>query len=236
MVDFIKATLNAGLQIALKLNNGTDNLFTHFNRGAGGDISIGADLLSEEIFITHLSQFGNIDSEEAGFIDNKKPCTIIIDPLDGSDNFTSRIPYYGASVALREKALGVIMNFCNLNAVVHYNGKNFYGNLAQDFLLFSDKIPQNTAKCGIFEGAYKNPKICGILKDNAIKFRSLGALALSLGLAHNVNFVLFSGEKRHYDCEAGFLITKDLYKIESQNLALISKDKILFDKISNLLF
>lgn len=235
-MDFIKATLNAGLQIALELNNGKDSLFTHFTQGAGGDISIGADLLSEEIFITHLSKFGNIDSEEAGFIDNGKDCTIVIDPLDGSDNFTSRIPYYGASVAMKERDIGIIMNFCNLSVALHYQGRNLYGNLAQDFSLFCEAIPQNVAKCGIFEGAYKNPQICGILKDNAIKFRSLGALALSLGLSHSVNFVLFSGDKRKYDCEAGFLIAKNLYKIESQNLTLISKDKILFDKISNLLF
>ena len=101
MRDFIQATLNAGLQIALALNARTPNLYEKHARGAGGDISIGADLLSEEIFITQLSAFGNIDSEEAGFVDNKQAHTIVIDPLDGSDNFVSGIPYYGASVALR---------------------------------------------------------------------------------------------------------------------------------------
>lgn len=236
MIDFIKATLNAGLQIALKLNDNTNNLYAKYERGAGGDISIGADLFSEEIFVSHLSEFGNIDSEERGFVDNGKKHTIIIDPLDGSDNFTSGIPYYGASVALKDKSIGIIMNFCNLSVVVHFEGKNYYGNLAQNFHSFSVEIPQTMAKCGIFEGAYKNPHICKILKENSIKFRSLGALALSLGLSHKVNFVLFCGKKRHYDCEAGFFIANDLYKIEKQNLVLISKDKILFDKISKLLF
>ena len=258
MKDFIQATLNAGLQIALALNARAPNLYEKHARGAGGDISIGADLLSEEIFIAQLSAFGNIDSEEAGFVDNKKAHTIVIDPLDGSDNFVSGIPYYGASVALRENNaessldsanVGIIMNFCNLSAVVSFKGKNYYGNLAQDFSSFAEssgKIAEssaasrldsaNIAKCGIFEGAYRNPHICEILHKNNIKFRALGALALSLGLSERVNFVLFDGKKRHYDFEAGFLVAQNLHKIEGQNLVLISKDKILFDKISNLLF
>ena len=293
MRDFIQATLNAGLQIALALNAGGAKLYAKHSRGAGGDISIGADLLSEQIFIAQLSAFGNIDSEEAGFVDNKKAHTIIIDPLDGSDNFLSQIPYYGASVALRANGaesfadssvdssvdsgakiaesgvdssvdsanIGIIMNFCNLSAVVSFEGKNYYGNLAQDFSTFIESRAESVAesraesnaesrikitdstidsanqpKCGIFEGAYRNPHICEILHKNNIKFRSLGALALSLGLSERVKFVLFDGKKRHYDFEAGFLVAQNLHKIEGQNLVLISKDKILFDKISNLLF
>lgn len=240
MKDFIQATLNAGLQIALNLNNGSANLYEKHSRGAGGDISIGADLLSEGIFREHLSAFGNIDSEECGFINNGKDSLIIIDPLDGSDNFLSKIPYYGASVAFRGKniadSVGIIMNFCNLSAVVHLEGKNYYGNLAHDFSQFSANRIENPPKCGIFEGAYRNPHICATLNENNIKFRSLGALALSLSLSECVNFVLFDGKKRHYDFEAGFLIAKDLHKIEGEKLVLISKDKQIFDKIARILF
>ena len=78
--------------------------------------------------------------------------------------------------------------------------------------------------------------ICKALNENNIKFRSLGALALSLGLSEKVNFVLFDGKKRHYDYEAGFLIAKNLHKIEKQNLVLISKDKQIFDTIAKIFF
>lgn len=234
MKSFVNKTLNAGLKIALSLNNATPSLFNKYGVGKGGDISIGADLLSEEIFIEYLSEFGNIDSEESGFIDNDKEYNIVLDPLDGSDNFLSRIPYYGASVAMNN--IGIIMNFCNLNAVVHYMSVNYCGNLSQDFDEFQVMKHMNIQKCGIFEGAYKNPALCEILHNNNIKYRSLGALALSLSLAHNVNFVIFNGKKRKYDLEAGYLMTKDLYRMESENLVLISKDKQLFDNISKLLF
>ena len=169
----------------------------------------------------------------------------MIDPVDGSDNFLSQNPYYGASVAMRDEngasngtsVVGIIMNYFNLSAVVHFEGRNFYGNLAQGFDSFSAlNQGANPAKCGIFEGAYRNPQICKILNENNIKFRSLGALALSLGLCERVNFVLFDGKKRHYDFEAGFLIAKDLHKIEREKLVLISKDKQYFDKIAKILF
>ncbi|WP_181881770.1 inositol monophosphatase family protein [Helicobacter sp. MIT 14-3879] len=236
MKEFINKALDAGLKIALELNNTNKDLYIKHTLGAGGDISIGADLISEQIFIESLSEFGNIDSEESGFIDNNRQHTIIIDPLDGSDNFLSNIPYYGASIAIPSLDIGIIMNFCNLNAIVHSENKNFCGTLAQDFSEFKELIALNTSKCGIFEGAYSNPNICSLLASSNIKFRSLGALALSLGLVYNVSFVLFCGKKRKYDLEAGYLISKNLYKIENKKLALISKDKNLFDNIAKLLF
>ncbi|RAX53879.1 hypothetical protein CCY99_05725 [Helicobacter sp. 16-1353] len=240
MDNFINATLKAGNKIAKILQNKDAFLYQQHNRGVGGDISIGADLVSEKIFCEYLGEFGNIDSEESGFIDNKKDDVIIIDPLDGSDNFLSNIPYYGASVALCDKDLntkiGIIMNFCDCSVIISNGKENFRGNLNNNFIDFRIINNINYSKCGIFEKAYSNPQICNIFRDNNIKFRSLGALALSLGLANDVNFVLFVGNIRKYDIKAGFLIAKNLYKMENKNFVLISKDKELFDNILKLVF
>lgn len=238
--NFINASLKAGNKIAQILQNKEAFLYEKHNLGAGGDISIGADLNNEKIFYEYLSPFGNIDSEESGFIDNKKDDVIIIDPLDGSDNFLSNIPYYGASIALCDKDLnakvGIIMNFCDYSVILNDGKDNLRGNLNDDFRDFKKINSINPPKCGIFERAYSNPQVCKTFKDNNIKFRSLGALALSLGLANDVSFVLFAGNIRKYDVKAGFLITKNLYKFENKNFVLISKDKKLFDNISKLLF
>ena len=59
--------------------------------GFGGDKSLNIDIIFENIFIKYLQDFGNIFSEECGFIDNKKEFTFIIDPLDGSNNFSSNL-------------------------------------------------------------------------------------------------------------------------------------------------
>lgn len=239
MEKFINATLKAGYKIAQILKSGEDSLYQRYSKGVGGDISIGADLQSERIFCEYLSPFGNIDSEESGFIDNGKEWDIIIDPLDGSDNFVSKIPYYGASVALCDTNLmtkvAVIMNFCDYNVVVGYEDKILKGRLGERLSDFREQTFNKVAKCGIFERAYSNPHICQILSDNHIKFRSLGALALSLGLANEVNFIIFMGKSRKYDICAGMFIAKKLYKIVDKNIILMSKDKKLFDKISKLL-
>ncbi len=240
MDNFINATLNAGLKVSQILRSKDISLYKKHNIGIGGDVSIGADLVSEEVFCKYLSPFGNVDSEESGFINNNSESTIIIDPLDGSDNFLSNIPYYGASVALCDKQtnkakIGIVMNFCDSSVVVSNGESNFYGNLNDTFDNFIVKRNENLPKCGIFERAYSNPLICHKLKENNIKFRSLGALALSLGICNDVNFVLFSGEIRKYDVAAGFLIAGNLHKFIHKNFVLISKDKQLFDNIVKLL-
>jgi myo-inositol-1(or 4)-monophosphatase len=62
-----------------------------------------ADLESEKVIIS-LIRDGfpghNIISEEAGFINNKSEYTWIIDPLDGTSNFASGIPWFGVLISL----------------------------------------------------------------------------------------------------------------------------------------
>lgn len=60
-------------------------------------------------------------SEEAGEISNKSNIKIIIDPLDGSDNFASGLQYYGTSVAVKENNNYIAGYVCNLaTAVLNY--------------------------------------------------------------------------------------------------------------------
>jgi myo-inositol-1(or 4)-monophosphatase len=50
----------------------------------------------------------NLISEESGFIDNKSEYTWIIDPLDGTSNFASGIPWFGVLITLLRGMLPVI--------------------------------------------------------------------------------------------------------------------------------
>ena len=45
----------------------------------------------------------NIISEEAGYIDNNSEYTWVIDPLDGTSNFASGIPWFGVLITLFKK-------------------------------------------------------------------------------------------------------------------------------------
>jgi myo-inositol-1(or 4)-monophosphatase len=61
------------------------------------------DLESEKVIIDIIrSQFPehNIISEECGFTDNRSEFTWVIDPLDGTSNFASGIPWFGVLISL----------------------------------------------------------------------------------------------------------------------------------------
>lgn len=62
-----------------------------------------ADIRSEKVIIDLIRKGfpgHNIISEEAGFTDNNSEFTWIIDPLDGTSNFASGIPWFGVLITL----------------------------------------------------------------------------------------------------------------------------------------
>jgi len=233
---FIKAVLKANKEILTYLEQDlTKDDFEYTNKsGFGGDNSLKIDLIFENIFIKHLSNFGNILSEECGFIDNNSEFTIVIDPLDGSNNFYSNLPYFGTSVALKTEdnvLAGFVANLSSKTVIF----RAFDGNV-QYFCLQNMKeksiLKNNKSKISIFERAYKYPNICQALKQKNIKFRSLGATALSLANAMDYNFVLFKGKVRIFDILAGLYICKNLNIYQDNKTVLIAKenDKLNFLK------
>ena len=66
-------------------------------------------------------------------------------------------------------------------------------------------------KISIFERAYKYPEICKKLHENNIKYRCLGAVALSLSDTRNYDFVLYAGEIRIFDIAAALYICNSFF-------------------------
>ncbi|MDD5359439.1 MAG: inositol monophosphatase [Sulfurovaceae bacterium] len=235
MNDFLLATLKANKEIFEAINSiDKKSMYAKHSQGAGGDISSGFDLAAEKIFYENLNEFGSIESEESGVM-NEGKCKIIIDPIDGSDNIVSNFSYYGTSVA-KLNSDGVLEDamVCNLatKEVFWISSQEvpMYGKLFEDKWNIVEE--NNFSKIGIFERAYDNPKIVKILKNNKIKFRSPGAIALSLAYARWVDFVLFVGPIRIYDVAAGLALCKGLEVLIQEDFAIVSKDK----KISGKLF
>lgn len=84
------------------------------------DIKLQSDLDSEEIIFSELKKESNFDilSEESGFIKGSSNSSFrwIVDPLDGSLNFSRKIPICCISIALWDNdipVLGVIYDFNN---------------------------------------------------------------------------------------------------------------------------
>jgi len=80
-----------------------------------GDTTEYVDKVSEDLVISRLNKLGvNVVSEEAGFIDNGSDYTVVVDPIDGSYNFTSGIPVFGFSFAVfkaKKPVYGAIYEF-----------------------------------------------------------------------------------------------------------------------------
>jgi len=238
MTDFTKACIKANEEISQVLQKGFDaSWFEKTEVGAGGDVSSRLDLLAEEIFVKHLSSFGQIESEESGIIGEGKS-KIIIDPIDGSSNALSLFPFYGTSVA-KVNADGILDSaiVCNLA-----NGDIFLKSTGSDVLqgkLFSSifhkpHIAPNP-EIGLFEKAYAHPELITALNEEKLKFRAPGAIAVSLAYARTVQFVLFMGKFRIYDFAAGLALCEGLEVIVEADYVIVSKDKAIAEKIENLI-
>lgn len=233
--NFIKAVILANKELHSYLNTKlSKDDYTYTNViGYGGDNSLRIDVIAENIFIKHLEKFGNIYSEECGFLNGEKEFTIIIDPLDGSNNFYSNLPYYGTSIALQSNGITIAGFVTNLvTGIITYRA---FERDIKRISLFNlkeiDILEVSKSKISIFERAYLFPKICEKFNYNNIKFRSLGAVALSLCDARNYDFVLYCGDIREFDIAAALYINKDLYVSKLDKSLLITKNEDRFNLI-----
>lgn len=237
--NFIEAVILANKELHTYLNTNLSlNDYEYTNTfGFGGDNSLKIDLIAENIFIKHLEQFGNIYSEECGLKTTNKEFTIIIDPLDGSNNFYSNLPYYGTSVALQKDEITIAGFITNLvTGIITYRA--FDEEIRYFSLIKNEEITLlniNKTKISIFERAYEYPLFCEQLSKNNIKFRSLGAVALSLCDARNYDFVLYCGKIREFDIAASLYINKNLYIYETKKALLISQNKQMFNLIKEII-
>ena len=237
-VSFIEAALRANRELSELLHIKGLDVSHHqsFEVGAGGDRSAGIDLEAEQIFIKHLLPFGEIFSEESGVIENPSSSVrIVLDPIDGSDNLLSHLPYYGTSIAYFENEIctkAMITNLANGDVFIKDENGLRQGKIGKN--KFSLVTNNSFSKVGIFERSYCSYIAHEKLQSAHIKYRSPGAFALSLAYAHDVSFVLYEGAMRSYDVEAGLFMCEDLHSFYEGNIFLVSKDKEIFDKIKSL--
>jgi len=114
-----------------------------------------------------------------------------------------------------------------------------YGDEVQQGKLFTTSFhTPHTApnpEIGLFEKAYANPALVAALDEKGLKFRSPGAIALSLAYARTVNYVLFVGAFRIYDFAAGLALCEGLEVIVEADYVIVSKDKAVAQQIENLM-
>ncbi|MDR2904905.1 MAG: inositol monophosphatase [Helicobacteraceae bacterium] len=240
--EFLSAAIEANEQVAKFLaENKSAEIFEYADHtekgiGYGGDRSLKIDLIAEKFFLDKLHKFGRIDSEECGPVGGGAD-EIVIDPIDGSANLASQIPYYGSSIALKQNGVVTESIVCNLACGEYFardsrgvfKSKLFDKNRARLPILRSPNSPT-----GIFEKAYQRPEETKKLIREGLKFRSPGALALSLAYARAAKFMLSMGRHRDYDIIAGLHLNSDLRSYISGGLIIISADPAEFERVKNL--
>ena len=244
MNAFISACIKANKEIYDYINFSLkpEDFIYQETLGAGGDKSLNIDLYAESIFIKYLSPFGNIYSEETGYLKSSNSqhqnITIVIDPLDGSDNFSSSMPYYGTSVALQideSVQIGVVCNLVNRKVYTRDDKQISVTYDLDEKIINDDVLLCGKGKFGLFERSFSYPDICKKLYDEKLKYRSPGAVALSLSCAKYYNFVLFCGSIREFDVKASLYICNDLNIYQTSDLLIVSKNSDIFFKLKNLL-
>jgi len=151
---------------------------------------------------------------------------IVLDPIDGSDNALSGLPYFGSSVALERNGRveeAVVVNLAN-GDLFYRSGKELMAGKLSGGGVAPVKIREDST-VGIFEKAYAYPAIAERLHERKMKFRSPGAVALSLAYAHYVEFVIFAGPRRRYDFAAALWMCEELDIIETESLLIVAKDR-----------
>lgn len=102
----MEKTLTEALKIAgkeLLKHFGKQNEFTE--KESQSSIVTKADLKSDSIIVGMIRDkypSHNIISEESGYVNNRSKYTWVIDPLDGTSNFASAIPWFGVLIAFFE--------------------------------------------------------------------------------------------------------------------------------------
>lgn len=233
MDAFISAAIAACQEIHALLEEGDPSLYRLHEQGSGGDISNGADLRAEAICFKHLSPYGSVFSEESGWMSPESSINIILDPIDGSDNFISNLPYYGISIARVCETItteAIVCNLANGDLFVR-TSQEYYTAKLQNPTQKHTIVTNLFAKIGLFEKAPEHPDLIRKLMAKKLKFRSPGALALSLAYAPYVKYVLFLGTMRPYDIQAGLFLSKHLHVFQDDRYILMCADKELFEQI-----
>jgi myo-inositol-1(or 4)-monophosphatase len=187
-------------------------------KGASGDETFLVDKLAEDIIIQSIEKAGlnlNVITEEAGSkIVEGQNQSIIIDPIDGSKNAVSGIPFFSTSIAiadgntLRSLKIGYIINLINADEFWAMKGKG----------AFMNGIKIETKKKYIpfivaFESSspYSDLQRLLPLLKRAYRVRCFGSTALDLAYlsAGMLTIFISLSPSRIFDFSAGILIAKE---------------------------
>lgn len=215
-IEFIR---NIGFKIFKKISHLKPQMdTTSLGYGASGDITYPVDKMAEDIIIEVFEKEGieiNIITEEKGVKTiNSNYLTVIIDPIDGSKNAVSGIPFFSTSIAIAD---GDSLNNLKLGYIINLvNGDEFWAQKGEGAFLNGEKIKTNKKNKSIivaFEASNPYMAIKNILPlfKIANRVRCFGSTALDLAYLSMGALSVFIAPtpSRIFDFAAGILIAKE---------------------------
>ena len=217
MINLLNIAKNAALEAADLLRKSKNNII--INKSEGKDIKLQSDLDSENIVIQILKENSDFDilSEEYGFLKGNSPSNLkwIIDPLDGSLNFSRNLPLSCISIALwdsKNPILGVIFDF---NSNLLYSGIIGEGAWCNDTSITVSNIykKSNSIICTGFPvySSFDDKSISNFIAEiqDFKKVRLLGSAALSLAFVATGSVEVYKENNiAIWDVAAGLAIVK----------------------------
>lgn len=188
-------------------------------RGAAGDRTFPVDSKAEEIIISGLRATGEpltLISEEAGRVElnGGGGRLVLVDPIDGSKNAISGIPFYCTSMAVAE---GARLRDVSLSYVINLiTGEEFHAQRGGG--AFLNGKPVYTQKDDVlyltaFEAQTPGRDISRLLPVlfRSRKARCLGAVALDLAYlsAGAISVFLNPAASRSFDFAGGWLLVRE---------------------------
>jgi myo-inositol-1(or 4)-monophosphatase len=189
------------------------------SRGAAGDKTYRVDRRAEEIILSALESSGEpltAISEEAGIvqISGGGPKTVLIDPIDGSKNAVTGIPYFCTSIAVAHgRRLGDVAFSYIINLV---SGEEFWAESSKGAFLNGTAMATQKDEAVLlvaYEASTPGRDIPRVMKllSASRRTRCLGAAALDLAyLASGAASVfVFPTPTRSFDFAAGWHLVRE---------------------------
>ncbi len=186
--------------------------------GAGGDKTFPIDRLAEDIIISELEASGfplSVISEEYGHKEiNGGGNKVLIDPVDGSKNAISGIPFYCTSIAIAEgNTIGSISTVYVVNLI---NGDEFRAEKNKGTFLNGERVStQKDEEFYLVSYEAQSPandiaRILPLLAKSR-KTRCLGATALDLAYLScgAISIFVTPSPSRSFDFAGGWLLVKE---------------------------
>jgi myo-inositol-1(or 4)-monophosphatase len=191
---------------------------TAIGTGASGDKTHQIDKIAEDIVISGLQDSGEsltIVSEESGMKEIRGGGKVVlIDPVDGSRNAVSGIPFYSTSIAIAD---GNTVGDIELSYIVNLvDGDEFWAEKGKGAFLNGEAIKtqqDDTFSLVAYEAQSPGkdiPRIIPILSESR-KTRCLGSTALDLAYLSNGSISVFANPSpsRSFDFAGGWLLVKE---------------------------